>query len=291
MASVQKAHPENVPGPLFVDTTCIDCGTCFHLGPEIFREEHDSSVVGRQPRDLGEWSEAKRAILSCPTHSIGIREPAAGFTAAPADLPLLIAGEVYYCGYTSRDSYGATSYLIRRPAGNVLVDSPRFTGPLVRELEALGGVAYMFLSHQDDVADHRDFARHFGCQRIIHRDDLRSGTADCELVLSGATPLALADDLKVIPTPGHTKGHLCLLYKEEFLFTGDHIFYDPGRGRLTASRGVCWYSWPEQIRSTEILTKETFRWIMPGHGGWGQFKKGESRDALELLLADMKGRP
>lgn len=30
----------------------------------------------------------------------------------------------------------------------------------------------MFLTHQDDVADHAKWAARFGCERIIHEDDV-----------------------------------------------------------------------------------------------------------------------
>lgn len=64
-----------------------------------------------------------------------------------------------------------------RPEGNVLVDSPRFAAPLVRRIEAMGGVALMFLTHRDDVADHEKFHQHFGCQRIVHEADVTRPTA------------------------------------------------------------------------------------------------------------------
>jgi hypothetical protein len=61
---------------------------------------------------------------------------------------------VYHNGYHSRASYGAASYLVVRDGGNVMVDSPRYFGPLEQKIRALGGIEYMFLSHEDDVADH-----------------------------------------------------------------------------------------------------------------------------------------
>src|SRR5688572_9228930 len=113
MASVEKIHPQSVPGSLFVDTTCIDCGTCFHLGPSIFEEARDDrSFVRAQPATPREWVEAKRAMVSCPTNSIGVTEAPPEFREAPVSLPLLIAENVYYCGYTSRESFGASSYFI-----------------------------------------------------------------------------------------------------------------------------------------------------------------------------------
>ena len=35
----------------------------------------------------------------------------------------------------------------------------------------MGGVKYMFLTHQDDVADHALWAKEFGAQRIIHESE------------------------------------------------------------------------------------------------------------------------
>src|SRR4051812_36373964 len=102
MAKFEKSHADNVPGPLFTDTTCIDCGTCFHLGPAIFYEnERDGkSVVMKQPQNSEEWKEAKRAILSCPTNSIGVRNPPSLFSELGNVLPLRITEDLFYLGHT-----------------------------------------------------------------------------------------------------------------------------------------------------------------------------------------------
>ena len=55
---------------------------------------------------------------------------------------------VYHCGYHSRKSFGAASYFIQRPGGNILVDSPRFCETLASKLESLGGVRYIILTHR-----------------------------------------------------------------------------------------------------------------------------------------------
>ena len=83
---------------------------------------------------------------------------------------------------------------------------------------------------------------------------------------------------------------MVLLYKEKFLFTGDHIFVDQEINELRASRGVCWYSWTEQIKSTEKLESEKFEWVLPGHGGWAFFGVEEAHNKLKTLIASMKGR-
>src|SRR5437763_16560083 len=139
-------------------------------------------------------------------------------TAALASLPEHLDGGVYRCGYTSESSFGAVSYFL---ANNILVDSPRFAAPLVKNIERLGAPRRMLLTHQDDVADHRKFRDHFGLERVLHRNDVRSQTAMVELQPSGNEPLRLDHDLLMVPTPGHTRGHVVYIYRDTFLFTGD----------------------------------------------------------------------
>src|SRR6185503_3636608 len=224
------------------------------------------SYVRAQPATEAERRRALLALVSCPTSSIGtLSRPDLRQVSRALPEPLEGVDGVYYCGYASEDSYGASSYLITRPEGNVLVDSPRAAAPLLRGIEALGGVKTMFLTHRDDVADHQRFRERFGCERILHRRDVGSGTADVERPLEGNEPVPLADDLLAIPVPGHTAGSAVLLHRE-FLFTGDHLMGDEGGGGLHASRGVCWYSWAEQIASMERLLDHSFEWVLPGHG-------------------------
>jgi hypothetical protein len=77
--------------------------------------------------------------------------------------PIHVADNVYHCGFHSENSYGAASYFIQRPEGNILIDSPRYTPPLMHRLESMGGIRYMYLTHRDDVADHRKFHDRFSC--------------------------------------------------------------------------------------------------------------------------------
>ena len=62
----------------------------------------------------------------------------------------------------AESSFGAASYLIVRPDGNVLVDFPRWAPPLVQRLQSMGPIKYMYLTHRDDVADRRKYRQHFG---------------------------------------------------------------------------------------------------------------------------------
>lgn len=199
-----------------------------------------------------------------------------------------IGPDTYHCGFHHADSYGAASYLIVRPEGNVLVDSPRFTAPLRKGIEALGGVRSMFLTHRDDVADHARFAAHFGCERILHRDDVTASTRDVEIQPQGQAPIRLADDLVVIPVPGHTRGSACLLYKESVLFTGDHLAWSLPMQHLSAFRSACWYDWTVQVQSMTRLLDHRFEHVLPGHGSPCHFDKDEMQRQLEKCITRMR---
>jgi glyoxylase-like metal-dependent hydrolase (beta-lactamase superfamily II)/ferredoxin len=287
MARLALKLDANAPGDFFVDSTCIDCDACRLIAPATFREAGDQSVVFHQPENNDELLAVQKALISCPTASIGslTRQD---MTAALADLPEPIDGDVYRCGYTSEASFGAISYLVKRDRGNLLIDSPRFAAPLARSIEALGGVRRMLLTHQDDVADHAKFRARFGCERVLHRDDVRTKTAAVELKPSGREPLELEPGLVMIPTPGHTKGHSVFLWQDRYLFTGDHLAWSAGRGHLYAFRSACWYSWSEQIASMERLLDYRFEWVLPGHGRPVNLPAAEMRSSLERCVRWMK---
>jgi glyoxylase-like metal-dependent hydrolase (beta-lactamase superfamily II)/ferredoxin len=270
MAQLQRRLPDNVPGDFYVDSSCIDCDTCRQVAPATFSASRvgEHAYVSRQPTTEEERFRANMALVACPTASIGTVSRASAGEAADA-FPEPIApdvSDVLYCGYTAESSFGASSYLIRRPEGNVLVDSPRASRRLFTRLEALDGVTTLFLTHRDDVADHRRIHDRFGAERILHLDDVTRDTAGVEQKLAGRNPIRLAEDLVAIPVPGHTRGSMALLYRDTYLFTGDHLWWSPNVERLHASRSVCWYSWEEQVKSVTALLDHRFTWVLPGHG-------------------------
>ena len=289
MALVERRLTENADGDLFVDSSCIDCDACRQIAPLTFRDHGGQSSVCRQPAADEEWRRAMMALVACPTASIGTatrRRAHDGVAAFPA----IVFDNVFFCGFTAEASFGAWSYLIVRPeedGGNVLVDSPRFAAPLVRHIERLGGVRLMFLSHRDDIADHEKFAAHFGCDRVMHEGD-GAARLGIERVTSGDAVVRLDADLTLIPTPGHTRGHQVLLYRDRALFTGDHLAWSPKRETLIAFRDVCWYSWPEQTRSMERLLDYRFQWVLPGHGRIHHARDEEMHAHLERCVDWMK---
>lgn len=290
MADLSKRLALNAAGAFFVDSTCIDCDACRQLAPDTFGEASDSSYVAAQPSTEAQTRRALHALLSCPTGSIGASSGngrSNGAKQAMRDFPLLLEAEVSYSGFNSADSYGGNSYFVQHPAGNWLIDSPRYVKHLARRFDELGGVRYIFLTHRDDVADATRYAERFGGQRIIHRREL-AAQPDAEIVLDGTEPVHLATDFTIIPTPGHTRGHCDLLYRNRFLFTGDHLSWDRDARRLHASRRVCWYSWTEQKRSMARLLDFSFEWVLPGHGQRVRLPEEQMRAELAALLERMQ---
>ncbi|HTO85998.1 MAG TPA: MBL fold metallo-hydrolase [Thermoanaerobaculia bacterium] len=288
MANPAHRFPDNAPGDFYVDRTCIDCDACRRIAPAVFAEARDHSFVQTQPASEAGRRRALMALVACPTGSIGTvsrQDVRPGLEAFPEP----IEDGVSFCGFTSESSFGAWSYFVERPEGNLLVDSPKALPRLCDELARRGGVSTMFLTHRDDVADHAAFAWRFGCERVLHEADQTTGTREIERPLRGAEPVVLAPDLLAIPTPGHTRGHAVLLYRQKFLFTGDHLAWSDRRGALVAFRDACWYSWKEQIRSMSSLLDIPFQWVLPGHGGWHRFESpADARRGLERCVAWMK---
>jgi ferredoxin len=64
---------ENVSGPFYVDSACIDCDVCRDLAPENFRRsfQHAYSFVSKQPENETERGACEEALTCCPVEAIG----------------------------------------------------------------------------------------------------------------------------------------------------------------------------------------------------------------------------
>jgi ferredoxin len=73
MADKTRKVPENVPGPFFVDETCIDCDLCRETAPANFIRQDDAghSYVVRQPSGPAEEAACLAALEECPVEAIG----------------------------------------------------------------------------------------------------------------------------------------------------------------------------------------------------------------------------
>lgn len=265
MANPTKRLSTNVEGNFFVDSTCIDCDTCRQLAPATFMEKGDHSTVFCQPASASEELAAYQALIACPVGSIGVAEQnAAQFRQAKTSFPQELESGVLYNGFNSEKSFGANSYFIHHPDGNWLIDSPRYLKHLIASFEERGGIRYIFLSHEDDVADAARYANTFGATRIIHRADAHA-MPDAEWIVEGDDPIHATPECTLIPVPGHTAGSMSLLYKNRFLFTGDHMWWDRQHQQLRAPSVLIWDE-SQLVRSLSKLLHVSFEWVLPGHG-------------------------
>src|SRR5262249_16436152 len=186
MADPKKRLSENVEGDFFVDSSCINCDTCRQLAPGVFTEVGDFSVVSNQPRNAEETRQALRALVSCPTGSIGTKNKSAA-KEVMTDFPLPLEDKVFYCGFNSQKSFGGNSYLGKHADGNWVIGSSKFLPVLIQRFREMGGIRYIFLTHRDDVAESTRYAKEFSSQRIIHRRDL-SAQPEAEIVVEGIEP-------------------------------------------------------------------------------------------------------
>lgn len=280
MADRTRIVPGSVPGNFFVDTTCINCDNCRILAPETFGFAGDYAGVKRQPQTDEEVRRALLALIACPTGSIGTLERS-NIKEAMSGFPMCMEEPVYYLGFNSPKSYGGKAYIFLSEEGNWLVDAPKYHPHLVSWIEAHGGLKYIFLTHRDDCADARKYAERFSARRIIHRADLEA-QPDAEVVLDGFEARAMAGDVTIIPTPGHTEGHCMLLFQNKFLFSGD--VFTNSRYHLDGLEPYdahwCWYSWEEQTRSLAKLLDYRFEWVLPSHGRFTHVDAAEMRRQL-----------
>lgn len=75
-------------------------------------------------------------------------------------------------------------------------------------------------------------------------------------------------DIKVVSTPGHTPGHVCLLYKD-ILFVGDLIMTSKGRIKpMMSFRNFSFLNWDTDLslESARKIADLPFKWVCPAHG-------------------------
>ena len=277
-----ERHPANAPGDWYVDTSCINCSAARTLAPGVFAERDNQSIVAKQPATPEELLIAWRARLCCPTASV--------HTESHLEMPKGVFPEeltpgIFRLGYNARASWGAHSFAIRRAVGTAMVDSPRWTKQVVATFEEWGGLSDILLTHKDDIADAHRYAEHFKSAVWIHEAD-RKAVPYATHVIKGNEAVTMADDLTVIPLPGHTKGSVAYLFDTRYLFTGDSLAWDFEEDDLVAWEDVAWHSWDEQRQSLRRLLDYGFEWVFAGHGA----SKGLSAEAMRARLTALLER-
>jgi glyoxylase-like metal-dependent hydrolase (beta-lactamase superfamily II) len=184
-------------------------------------------------------------------------------------------------------SKGTYVYLITGEE-TILIDTglPFRRKAILKELRAMGidptGIAHILLTHHD--------VDHVGNAAML---ESMSGTCiwasetDRQVILGEAEPYGfkkhlkrifriqsprqvrpfgtepLPADIAIIPTPGHTEGHVCFLYRD-VLFAGDLLENKKGT-LIPYPAGWNWDNDHLQ-KSVKKIAKYDFEWVCPAHG-------------------------
>ena len=73
MADNTEKVADNVDGPWYVDTNCIDCDLCRQTAPDNFERNEDEgySYIHKQPESEDEMQACQDAMEECPVEAIG----------------------------------------------------------------------------------------------------------------------------------------------------------------------------------------------------------------------------
>ena len=285
MPRFDQAHPDNVGGPWFADTRCIRCDAARNWAPGLIgMDETGRSVIVKQPNGPEQEAAMWRAAAACPTKSIGNLE----HSVEPAGIfPHPLTGGVFALGNNALASFAAHSFLVVRPDGNLMIDSPRFTRRLAASVDDLGGVEHVLLTHRDDVADYDRWAERYGARVWI-------GEADADAAPL-ATDLTGNDDITLIapgawsiPAPGHTIGHVVYHIDDRLLFTGDTMHWNHRRDELDVFPDQTFHSWDVLADTMDRLAALNVEWIFAGHGMWHHTGAGEWNRQMTTLGPAMR---
>lgn len=114
-------------------------------------------------------------------------------------------------------------------------------------------------------------------------------TESCKVDIALEDNQMFTTDLQVIHLEGHTKGHLCLLFKEEVLLAGDAIM---GKNALNPEMGPNELNPPTPITSMDQekavsnlkkLLGYKFKVILPSHG---ESIKANAKEKLKKLIVE-----
>ena len=175
------------------------------------------------------------------------------------------------------------SYLILTE-NPILIDSGTLANKILRTLEKyieLTELKYIILTHYhfDHVEAAPIIRKKTGAEILIHELDEKFLDFEVDGYLKDQGVIKLDDcKLKVIHTPGHTPGSVCLFEKKSgSLFSGDTVFPDGGFGRIDLPGG----SQESMINSLRKLSKLNVEVLYPGHEN---IVKRNANEQIELSL-------
>lgn len=172
--------------------------------------------------------------------------------------PVSRRGKRYYC------------YLLPTPRGNVMIhapDSPSFYRAHAATIDALGGVRFLFLTHDGDDSDQTDAVlKRWDAKLLVHRADLgrMNRTPGHSLGDGFEGDHDVADGVSIVHLPGHSAGYSGLLRRQGGVtqFFGGHLLTEGPLG-WRAARAYTLYDTARE--SLSRLKDIEFDMLMPDH--------------------------
>ena len=225
--------------------------------------------------------------------------------------PALGLEGVHYLAAVHGPGWIARSYFVERKGGNILISPLVYSDGLGDFIQARGGLAYIFVTHQDEInrlvlsevgregpgkPPNRipacEYKQRFGCQIAAHAKD----TLDldgCEVDLSWDRDFSPEPGMRLLHTPGHTPGSACLLLDTpagRLMFCGDILGLNDSGEIDTEFEEEELPDLKGALSSWEKVVSQDFDTLIPLH----TFDKSPvpfiaqgGRDALKKALAEV----
>lgn len=116
-------------------------------------------------------------------------------------------------------------------------------------------------------------------------------TEPCQVDMTLADNQMFTPDLRVIHLEGHTKGNLCLLFKNDVLLTGDSVMgknaLNPAMGpeELNPPMATASMDQEKAVKNLEKLLNYEFEIILPSHG---EPVKENAKEKLKKLIEETR---
>jgi len=130
-------------------------------------------------------------------------------------------------------------FLLKSKQEIAVIDPGAEAEKILAEIRKLGGNLKYIINthfHFDHTDSNQEIKKATGAQILIHEEEKKFINFEPDKFLKDSDEIIIGDDiLKVLHTPGHTIGSICLL-GNGVIFTGDLLFKD-GYGRTDLPGG------------------------------------------------------
>lgn len=180
-------------------------------------------------------------------------------------MPTIVKDENLQIDKLSLGPYGTNCYILscRQTGECVLVDAPAEADTILGHLKGFDP-KYIIITHNhmDHLEAFGEIKANLGIPVAVHPLDAGRLPSQPEIFLKDGATISFGKvDVKVLHTPGHTPGSICLL-TGKYLISGDTIF--PGGPGKTGSPGALKQIIESLTEKIFILPDDTE--VYPGHG-------------------------